>query len=160
MTEDSGMPVADFPVKEAEALAADGEAGDTLCLDDLSCLGEEEGDDFVEDDVYDCGDEEEEDRLDSRQELQKRYDQLLEFNEAAMRTNVALQRRVIQRNSQGKSSDVSEKHSESKVTEHKYLTILNNVRILCFKLRLQEVKTARASEVLKNKLEAKRQKGY
>merc|ERR1712072_323368 len=91
-------------------------------------------------------------------ELQEKYDQLLELNERAMQTNVALQRRVIQRKAQDKSYDASEKQSEGKVTEHKYQNVLLNVHSVRLKLRLQQVKAARWSEELKNQLEAKRQK--
>merc|ERR1711963_1117254 len=75
-----------------------------------------------------------------------------------MQTNVALQRRVIQRKYQDKSYDASEKPSEEKVTEHRYQNNLHNVHQVRLKLRLQQVKAARMSEELKNQLEAKRQK--
>merc|ERR1719421_1204191 len=107
----------------------------------------EEGDDFGE-----------EDKVDPLQELQEKYEQLLELNEQAVHTNVALQRRVIQRKAQDKSYDASEKQSEGKVTEHKYQNVLLNVHSVRLKLRLQQVKAARMSEELKNQLEAKRQK--
>merc|ERR1719223_1000769 len=98
------------------------------------------------------------DRVDPLQELQEKFDQLLELNERAMQTNVALQRRVIQRKAQDKSYDASEKQSEGKVTEHKYQNVLLHVHQVRLKLRLQQVKAARMSEELKNQLEAKRQK--
>jgi len=110
-------------------------------------------------DLVDFGDEDyEEDKVDPLQELQEKYDQLLELNERAMQTNVALQRRVIQRKAQDKSYDASEKQSDGKVTEHKYQNVLRNVHSVRLKLRLQQVKAARMSEELKNQLEAKRQK--
>merc|ERR1719223_538798 len=98
------------------------------------------------------------DRVDPLQELQEKFDQLLELNERAMQTNVALQRRVIQRKAQDKSYDASEKQSEGKVTEHKYQNVLLHVHQVRLRLRLQQVKAARMSEELKNQLEAKRQK--
>lgn len=99
-----------------------------------------------------------EDQVDPLQELQEKFDQLSELHERAMQTNVALQRRVIQRKMQDKSYDASEKPSEGKVTEHRYINNLNNVHSVRLKLRLQQVKAARMSEELKNQLEAKRQK--
>merc|ERR1712066_928530 len=75
-----------------------------------------------------------------------------------MQTNVALQRRVIQRKMQDKSYDASEKQSEGKVTEHKYQNVLHTVHSVRLQLRLQQVKAARMSEELKNQLETKRQK--
>jgi len=113
--------------------------------------GDQDGDEFGEDDYED-------DKVDPLQELQEKYDQLLELNERAMQTNVALQRRVIQRKAQDKSYDASEKQSDGKVTEHKYQNVLLNVHSVRLKLRLQQVKAARMSEELKNQLEAKRQK--
>merc|ERR1719174_2409127 len=115
---------------------------------------DDEGEDLAEfgEDDY------EEDKVDPLQELQEKYDQLLELNERAMATNVALQRRVIQRKAQDKSYDASEKQSDGKVTEHKYQNVLLNVHSVRLKLRLQQVKAARMSEELKNQLEAKRQK--
>jgi len=115
---------------------------------------DDEGEDLAEfgEDDY------EEDKVDPMQELQEKYDQLLELNERAMATNVALQRRVIQRKAQDKPYDASEKQSEGKVTEHKYQNVLLNVHSVRLKLRLQQVKAARMSEELKNQLEAKRQK--
>lgn len=120
---------------------------------DDGALSPEFGEDgeFGEDDY-------EEDKVDPIQELQEKYDQLLELNERAMQTNVALQRRVIQRKAQDKSYDASEKQSDGKVTEHKYQNVLLNVHSVRLKLRLQQVKAARMSEELKNQLEAKRQK--
>merc|ERR1712050_451735 len=112
-----------------------------------------------DEDAMDGEEEEEfEDKPDPLQELQEKYDQLLELNERAMQHNVALQRRVIQRKMQDKPYDPSEKPSEGKVTEHKYLNVLYNVHSVRLKLRLQQVKAARMSEELKNQLEAKRQK--
>merc|ERR1712050_371448 len=112
-----------------------------------------------DEDAMDGEEEEEfEDKPDPLQELQEKYDQLLELNERAMQHNVALQRRVIQRKAQDKSYDASEKQSEGKVTEHKYQNVLLNVHSVRLKLRLQQVKAARMSEELKNQLEAKRQK--
>merc|ERR1719326_2212460 len=111
--------------------------------------------------MVEYGDEDEfyeEDKVDPLQELQEKYEQLLELNERAMQTNVALQRRVIQRKAQDKSYDASEKQSDGKVTEHKYQNVLRNVHSVRLKLRLQQVKAARMSEELKNQLEAKRQK--
>jgi hypothetical protein len=102
--------------------------------------------------------EDDEDKVDPLQELQEKYDQLVELSEQANHTNVALQRRVIQRKSQDKSYDASEKQSEGKVTEHKYQNVLLHVHQVRLKLRLQQVKAARMSEELKNQLEAKRQK--
>lgn len=119
------------------------------------------GGDSQADDVGDFGEEDdfyEEDQVDPLQELQEKYEQLLELNERAMQTNVALQRRVIQRKAQDKSYDASEKQSDGKVTEHKYQNVLLNVHSVRLKLRLQQVKAARMSEELKNQLEAKRQK--
>merc|ERR1712066_1202576 len=75
-----------------------------------------------------------------------------------MQTNVALQRRVIQRKMQDKSYDASEKQSEGKVTEHKYQNVLHTVHTVRLQLRLQQVKAARMSDELRNQLEAKRQK--
>uniref|UniRef100_A0A7S0F9A1 CCDC113/CCDC96 coiled-coil domain-containing protein n=1 Tax=Pyrodinium bahamense TaxID=73915 RepID=A0A7S0F9A1_9DINO len=100
----------------------------------------------------------EEDAPDPLLELQDKYDQLLELNERAMQHNVAFQRSVIKRKMQDKSYDSAEKHSEGKVTEHKYLNALHNVHSVRLKLRLQQVKAARMSEELKNQLETKRQK--
>merc|ERR1712050_541065 len=112
-----------------------------------------------DEDAMDGEEEEEfEDKPDPLQELQEKYDQLLELNERAMQHNVALQRRVIQRKMQDKPYDPSEKPSEGKVTEHKYQNVLLNVHSVRLKLRLQQVKAARMSEELKNQLEAKRQK--
>merc|ERR1712050_766239 len=112
-----------------------------------------------DEDAMDGEEEEEfEDKPDPLQELQEKYDQLLELNERAMQHNVALQRRVIQRKMQDKPYDPSEKPSEGKVTEHKYLNVLYNVHSVRLKLRLQQVKAARMSEELKNQLETKRQK--
>jgi len=112
-----------------------------------------------DDDLAEFGEEDDEGyRVDPLQELQEKFDQLLELNERAMQTNVALQRRVIQRKAQDKSYDASEKQSEGKVTEHKYQNVLLNVHSVRLKLRLQQVKAARMSEELKNQLEAKRQK--
>lgn len=91
-------------------------------------------------------------------ELQDKYEQLLELNERAIQSNVALQRRVIQRRMQDKSYDSAEKQSEGKVTEHKYQNALHNVHSVRLKLRLQQVKAARMSEELKDQLETKRQK--
>jgi len=117
------------------------------------------GEDGGDDDLAEFGDEEyDDDQVDPVQELQEKFDQLLELNERAMQTNVALQRRVIQRKAQDKSYDASEKQSEGKVTEHKYQNVLLNVHSVRLKLRLQQVKAARMSEELKNQLEAKRQK--
>merc|ERR1719217_243004 len=107
--------------------------------------------DYLEDDY-------EEDKVDPLQELQEKYDMLLEQKERSLQHNVALQRRVIQRKAQDKSYDASEKQSEGKVTEHKYQNVLLNVHSVRLKLRLQQVKAARMSEELKNQLEAKRQK--
>merc|ERR1712050_236603 len=112
-----------------------------------------------DEDAMDGEEEEEfEDKPDPLQELQEKYDQLLELNERAMQHNVALQRRVIQRKMQDKPYDPSEKPSEGKVTEHRYQNNLHNVHQVRLKLRLQQVKAARMSEELKNQLEAKRQK--
>jgi hypothetical protein len=103
-------------------------------------------------------DAEEEDQPDPLIELQEKYEQLLELHERAMQNNVALQRRVLQRKANDKSVDAAEKQSDGKVTEHKYLNVLQNVHAERLKLRLQQVKAARMSEELKNQLEAKRQK--
>jgi len=120
--------------------------------------GESLGFDEGENDDYGGEDEDDEDKVDPLQDLQEKYDQLVELNEQANHTNVALQRRVIQRKSQDKSYDASEKQSEGKVTEHKYQNVLLHVHQVRLKLRLQQVKAARMSEELKNQLEAKRQK--
>merc|ERR1719310_2542167 len=110
-------------------------------------FGEEEDDGF--------GDE---DKVDPLLELQEQFESLQELHERAQQTNVALQRRVIQRKAQDKSYDATEKQSDGKVTEHKYQNVLLNVHSVRLKLRLQQVKAARMSEELKNQLEAKRQK--
>merc|ERR1719217_241587 len=107
--------------------------------------------DYLEDDY-------EEDKVDPLQELQEKYDMLLEQKERSLQHNVALQRRVIQRKAQDKSYDASEKQSEGKVTEHKYQLLLHNVHQVRLKLRLQQVKAARMSEDLKAQLEEKRNK--
>eukprot|EP00971_Amphidinium_carterae_P206366 4095224-Amphidinium_carterae.1 len=72
------------------------------------------------------------------QELTEKYDQLQELHESAMRSNVTLQRRVIQRKMQDKQYDSSEKPAEGKVTEHKYQNVLYNVHSVRMKLRLQQ----------------------
>lgn len=54
-----------------------------------------EGEDMLEEE-----EEEEDERPNRLQELQEKYDQLLELNERALQHNVALQRRVIQRRAQ------------------------------------------------------------
>lgn len=133
---------------------ADGELSGTMVQ------GENFGYDDGEGDEMDYGEEmeDDEDKVDPLQELQEKYDQLVELSEQANHTNVALQRRVIQRKSQDKSYDASEKQSEGKVTEHKYQNVLLHVHQVRLKLRLQQVKAARMSEELKNQLEAKRQK--
>jgi len=122
----------------------DGEEGDELA--------EQSGDGFSE------NEDEDEEYVDPMIELQDKYEQLLELNERAMQTNVALQRRVIQRKMQDKGYDPSEKPSEGKITEHRYQNKLQEVHSVRLKLRLQQVKAARMSEELKNQLEAKRQK--
>jgi len=110
-------------------------------------------------DVADFGEEDyEEEKVDPLQELQEKYEQLLELNERAMQTNVALQRRVIQRRHNVDKGVGEEKQSDGKVTEHKYQNVLLNVHSVRLKLRLQQVKAARMSDELKNQLEAKRQK--
>jgi hypothetical protein len=140
-------PEGDFPEGGIDSAMLDG---------DLSPGGTEgvDGDDMGEfgEDGY------EEEQVDPLQELQEKYDQLLELNERAMQTNVALQRRVIQRKAQEKPWDAAEKQSDGKVTEHKYQNVLLNVHSVRLKLRLQQVKAARMSDELKNQLEAKRQK--
>merc|ERR1719245_576431 len=102
--------------------------------------------------------DDEEDAPDPLLELQEKYDQLEELKERAMQQNVALQRKVIHRRMQDKSYDASEKQSEGKVTEHKYENALHNVHKVRMQLRLKQVKAARLSDMLKNQLEAKRQK--
>jgi len=91
-------------------------------------------------------------------ELQEKHDQLLELNERAMQHNVALQRRVIQRRTQDRSHDASEKQSEGRVTEHRYQNVLHSVHSVRLRLRLRQVEAARMSEELKSQLELKRQK--
>merc|ERR1719352_2283080 len=99
----------------------------------------------------------EEDALDPMQELKDKYEELLEQNERLQQDNVALQRRVIQWKAQKDKYD-AEKPSEGKVTEHKYLNVLNHVHGVRLRLRMQQVKAARMSEELKNQLEEKRAK--
>merc|ERR1712060_738716 len=106
------------------------------------------------------GDECEDDKPDPLQELQEKYDQLLELNERAMQHNVALQRRGIQRRMQDKSYDASEKQSEGKVTEHRYQNVLHNVHSVRLRLRLRQVEAARMSEELKSQLERSARKPW
>merc|ERR1740129_2450050 len=103
-------------------------------------------------------DEESDPGPDRMQELQEKYDNLIELERNARNHNDTLQRRVIQRRMHEKSYDATDKQSEGKVTEHKYQNVLNNVHTVRLQLRLQQVKAARMSEELRNQLEAKRQK--
>merc|ERR1719183_1808860 len=102
---------------------------------------------------------EEEEQGDPLQELKDKFEELIEQNERLQQDNVALQRRTIQWKAQREKYDAAEKPpSEGKVTEHKYLNVLNHVHGVRLRLRMQQVKAARMSEELKNQLEEKRAK--
>merc|ERR1719326_2764283 len=102
---------------------------------------------------------EEEDQGDPLQELRDKLEELTEQNERLQQDNAALQRRTIQWKAQREKYDAAEKPpSEGKVTEHKYLNVLNHVHGVRLRLRMQQVKAARMSEELKNQLEEKRAK--
>jgi len=172
-------PIADLEEADKEDAAQDGEAeepAEAPHLDAEAAAQEEEDDaeildpepaaeegmlvrqDLQEEEPEEAELEDDEEKVDPMQELTEKYDQLQELHESAMRSNVTLQRRVIQRKMQDKQYDSSEKPAEGKVTEHKYQNVLYNVHSVRMKLRLQQVKAARMSEELKNQLEAKRQK--
>merc|ERR1719183_3057305 len=102
---------------------------------------------------------EEEEQGDPLQELKDKFEELIEQNERLRQDNAALQRRTIQWKAQREKYDAAEKPpSEGKVTEHKYLNVLNHVHGGRLRLRMQQVKAARMSEELKNQLEEKRAK--
>merc|ERR1719183_188364 len=102
---------------------------------------------------------EEEEQGDPLQELKDKFEELIEQNERLQQDNVALQRRTIQWKAQREKYDAAEKPpSEGKVTEHKYLNVLNHVHGVRLRLRMQQVKSARMSDELKNQLEEKRAK--
>merc|ERR1719436_606199 len=91
-------------------------------------------------------------------ELRVKFEELIELKERAQQRQKELQARVLQRRTQEKAYDAAEKQSEGKVTDHKYENALQNVHKVRLKLRLQQVKAARMSEMLKGQLETKRQK--
>jgi len=131
-------------------------------------VGDEEGDEDLDEEqlaeLEALEDEEEEEeveeepKVDPMIELREKLDELIDLKERAKQRQKELQARVLQRRTQEKAYDAAEKQSEGKVTDHKYENALQNVHKVRLKLRLQQVKAARMSDMLKGQLETKRQK--
>jgi len=95
-------------------------------------------------------------------EINELYEKMVELQEEfdkIMIDNTQLHRRVIQNRTQKDKFDTEKGPADGmRVTEHKYMLVLQHVHTARLKLRQQQVKAAKMSEELKNQLEEKRQK--
>jgi len=93
------------------------------------------------------------------QEFEEKIRELQEEFTKISADNIQLHRKVIQNRVQKDKSEADKGPGDSmRVTEHKYLAVLQHVHAARLKLRQQQIKAAKMSEELKNQLEEKREK--